>query len=278
MFTQVPDNRHLERNQLSVLLAITLVSATLFRFIELPAITWGVRSIFGSPLNFSINSDLLLTFLFMGLVATGTLSMMESHPLREVKERPLVFSLITPTLGALLASLGLIRAHSWPLWLAGLLLSGVMIGGLIHLSYRAFSTEGTGYTTARTLLNIADYLIGFVVFSLILESQERALITGPVILFVSGLLALELLSASSISFKPVLLFGVIIAIIESEFAWVLGYWPISSWTAATLLTLILYFWTGLGYQYLLERLTLRVVVEFTLLAILMFVLVIWIKP
>ena len=62
----------------------------------------------------------------------------------------------------------------------------------------------------------------------------------------------------------------------------LGYWRISAWTAATLLTLglifCLYLWSGVGYQYLLSRLTRRVVIEFTIVAALMLVLVLWIRP
>jgi hypothetical protein len=278
MSAQAQHDSHLERDRLSILLAVTLVSATLFRFVELPTVHFGLRRILGSPLNFSLGGDWLLTLLMMGLVATGTFSMIQNHPLQDKRERAAFFALITPTLSALLASLLLIRATLWPIWLAGLIFSGLMIGFLVHLSYRAFSTESFGYTSARTLLNIADHLICFVLFSLILGARERALVTGPAILLVSGLLSLEFLSASGAALSAVFLFGSIIALLEAEMAWVLGYWTVSPWTAATLLVLGLYFWTGLGYQYLLNRLTRRVVMEFSILVVVMFVMTIWIRP
>ncbi len=272
------ESQNTERERLSIVLAATLASATLFRFVELPTLVWGVRRIFGSPLQLTFGGDWLLTLLMVGLVATGTFSLIQSHPLRDSQERMLIFSLITPTLGTLLASLLLIRATSWPVWLVTLLIGGVTIGLLIHLNYRAFSPESPGYTTARTVLNIADYLLGFALASVILRAQERALITGPAMLALMGLLACDLLSASGVKWTKVLLFSGIIALLVSELAWVLGYWPVSTWTAATMLTLALYLLNGLSYQYLLGQMTRRVLLEFGIVAMIMFVLVLWIRP
>ncbi|MBN2389546.1 MAG: hypothetical protein JXR84_02400 [Anaerolineae bacterium] len=278
MFISREESQNTERERLSVILAATLASATLFRFVELPTMAWGVRRVLGSPLQLTFGGDWLLTLLMVGLVATGTFSLVQSHPLHESQERLLIFSLITPTLGTLLASLLLIRATSWPVWLVTLLIGGVLIGLLMHLSYRAFSPDSPGYTSARTLLNIADYLLGFALASIILRAQERALITGPAMLALMGLLACDLLSASGVKSKKVLLFSGIIALLVSELAWVLGYWPVSTWTAATMLTLALYLLSGLGYQYLLARMTPRVLLEFGIVAMIMFVLVLWIRP
>lgn len=272
------DTRHTERDRLSIVLAVMLASATLFRFIELPTLAWGLRQILGSPLNLSFGGDWLLAILMMGLAATGTFSLLQNHPLFETRERSLLYCLITPTLGTLLISLLLIRAPTWPVWLVTLLIGGVLIGLLIHLSYRAISPESSGYTSARTMLNIADYLLGFALLSIIMQAQGRALVTGPAILLVCGLLAFDLLSASSVSGNAVTLFGSIIALLEGEIGWVLGYWPISAWTAATMLTLGLYLLNGLSYQYILEKLTRKVLLEFGIVALLMFILVLWIRP
>jgi len=267
-----------ERDKLSVLLAIILSSATLFRFVELPNLSWGVQSVLGSPLGFNFGGEMLVVILIVGLVLTGTLSILQDHPLRDTQERPLFFSLITPTIGSLLVSLLLIRATSWMLWLVALCLGGLVIGVLVHLSYQAFSPAGSFYPTARTLLNIIDYLAGFVLFSMLLREQGRALVTGPAVLLLSGLLALELLSASGAKLSRIFLYVGIIALIEGELAWVIGYWPISPWTAATILSLGLYVWSGIGYQYLLERLTGRIIVEFAAMAVFVLVSVLWIQP
>ncbi len=278
MFTTQQHDVHTERDRLSILLAVTLFSAALFRFVELPTFTWEMRRILGSPLSFSLGGEWLLTLLTMGLVATGTLSVLRDHPLRASQERLVIFSLISPALGAALVSMLLVRSASWPLWSLMLLGGGTLIGVLVHLSYLAFSLEYEGYAGARTLLNIFDYLIGFVLFGFIFTGQERALVTGPFVLLVSGLLALELLSASGAAVGNVVLFSSIIAVLEGEMGWVVGYWPVSPWTAAMILTLGLYVWSGLSYQYLLDRLTPRIVREFVGIAALLLLLVMWIRP
>ncbi len=274
----IQKTQHAERDQLSILLAVTLLSATLFRFVELPTFTWGIPHILGSPLNFALGGDWLLSLLMMGLVATGALTIMQNNPLRGSQERQLIFSLITPTLGALLTALLLIRATSWSAWLVTLLFGGVLIGLLVRLSYAAFSPNNAHYPSARTMLNILDYLIGFLIFSLFLQRQERALVTAPTIFVMTGMLALELLSASGVKWRPILLFSGIIALLESEFVWIFGYWSISSWTTATLLTLGLYILTGVAYQHLLNRLTRQIVIEFALVTLFMFLMVLWIRP
>ena len=278
MFKPTHKTTHVERDQLSILLAVTLLNATLFRFVELPTFTWATQRIFGSPLKFSIGGDWMLVMLMAGLVATGSLSIMQRHPLRQSHKHPLFFSLITPTAGAFMISLLLIHATTWSVWLVTLTLGSVLIGVLIQLRYRAFTPQSHGYPTARTLLNILDYLLGFIIFSLMLQSQSRALITAPTIFILSGLLTLELLSATGAETAELLLYGGIIALLLSEFAWVLGYWPISAWTTATLLTLGLYLLNGIIYQLLLKRLTRHVIIEFGSVALLMFLLALWIRP
>lgn len=267
-----------ERGKLSIVLAVTLSSITLFRFVELPTLSGGALQILGSPLGITFDGGALLTLLVIGLVATGTLSILQDHPYRDSQERPLIFALITPALGALLISLLLIRAATWPVWMVSLILGGIAIGVLVQLSYQALSPQSPGYPVARTLLNIIDYLMGFTLFSLLLSRQGRALITAPGIFLLSSMLASEILSSTGTEPGRMLLYSAAIGLLESELAWVLGYWPISSWTAATMLTLGLYIWSGIGYQHLLDRLTRQIIAEFIVIGLLMFILVLWIRP
>jgi hypothetical protein len=190
----------------------------------------------------------------------------------------LIYSLITPVIGALLVSMLLIRATSWPLWLAALGVGGLALGLLIHLTYRAYSPLSQGYAQARTLLNIANYILGFVLFSLTLGSGYRALIVAPAIMALSGVLTLDLLSTSAAPYGSILRFGAIVALLEGELTWVLGYWPLSPWAGATLLTLGLYLGSGLGYQYLLNRLDRRTLLEFIGFALILFIFVLWVRP
>ena len=267
-----------EQGRLSILLALTLCSVTLFRFVELPTLNWGVLSVLGSPLGITFGGEVLLVTLVVGLVATGTLTVIQTHPRRERSERPLLFSLITPALGGLLFALLLIQAAAWPLWLGALILGGIVIGFLVHLSYRVLVPEDPGYPAARSLLNVIDYLVGFTLFSLILNEQGRALVTGPAVLILAGLLSLDLLSSSGVESRRIMPYAGALALLISELAWVIGYWLTAPWTAATVLTLVLYVGIGLSYQHLLGQLTRKVALEFAGVGLLMFVLVLWIHP
>lgn len=267
-----------ERDRLSVVLAVTLTGVTLLRFVELPTFSWSVREILGSPLSLIITGDWVQVILMMGLVASGTFSLLQVHPDLKARERPLLLYLITPTLGALLCALMVIQANTWTMWLGSLLGSGILIGVLMHLTYRSVSPDSPGFVGARTLLNIMAYLLSFALFSLSLSTRGRALVTGPVVLILSGLWALDLLSAGAMKKRSVLLFSSVIAVQSAELAWVLGYWPITPWMGAVLLTLSLYLGVGICYQYLLGKLTRQVVVEFSVLTLVVFLLVLLIKP
>ncbi len=272
------DGASQERDRLSIVLAVTLTGVTLLRFVELPTFSWSVRQILGSPLGLVVTGDWIQVLLMMGLVASGTFSLLQVHPDLAARERPLLFFLITPTLGALFCALVLIRAASWPLWLGSLLGSGILIGVLVHLTYRSVSPQSSGFAGARTLLNIIAYLLSFALFSLTLQTRGRALVTGPVVLLLSGLWAMDLLSVGAMKRSAVLLFSGVIALQSAELAWVLGYWPISPWMGAILLTLGLYLSVGICYQYLLGKLTRHVVLEFSVLTVVVFLLVLLIKP
>jgi hypothetical protein len=272
------DSHAAERDQLSILLAVALIGATLLRFVELPTFSWSVRRILGSPLGFTLDGNWLLPVLMMSVVGTGTYALVQTLPHRDSQERPILFSLITPLLGALFTSLLLLRASSWPVWLGTLLLTGLLIGLLVHLTYGVFYLDNPSYASFRTLLNLADYLLGFALFGIVLSAQERSLVSSPAILLLSGLLSLDLLSASSTSSSVLLIYGGTIALIEGELTWILSYWPISPWGAATVLILGLYIGSGIAYQHLLDTLNRRMVIEFVTLAVIVFGLILIIKP
>ncbi|MEA3309693.1 MAG: hypothetical protein U9Q70_09310 [Chloroflexota bacterium] len=255
-----------------------LTGATLFHFVDLPTYSWNVRRIFGSPLGFTLGNNWLLSLLLIGLVSSGTYSLMQTHPKNCSPERALLFSLITPTLSALFASLLLLNAPSWPTWLGSLLLTGLLIGGIIQLTYQVFALNTPHYASLRTLLNIADYLLASLLFGILLNAQERALVTGPAVIILSGLLSLDLLSASGVTARKVFLWGGVISLLEGELVWILSYWSISPWTAAMLLTLGLYVGTGISYQHLLGKLQHRMIWEFILIATAMFGLLLIIQP
>ncbi len=272
MVSQAEVNEHaLGRDRLSTLLALTLTSATLFRFVELPTFSWGVRRLLGSPLGFTIGGEWLLSLLMLALVASGTFAMLHEREEAPPVQR-LLIGLITPSLTALASSLVLVQASSWPLWLGYLLGSGLLLGIVLALTARATFPSSSAYAGARGMLNLIDYFLAFGLYAAILMAQERALITAPLIFLLSGLVTLDLLAPTSAAGRTLLLYAAVLAFIESEMAWVLSYWPIPPLVAAAILTAALYLMVGIAYQHLLGRLSRRLVMEFVLFALLFMLL------
>lgn len=268
--------RKLGRDRLSTLLALTLTSAALFRFVELPTFSWGVRRFLGSPLGFTIGGEWLLSLLMMALVATGTFAFLhEGH--RTVERRALLLGLIPPTLTALAASLVLAHATSWPLWMGYLVAGGTALGIVLALTDRAVDPEAESYPSSRAMLNLLDLFLAFGLYVAILIAQERALITAPFIFALSFVVALDLLAPTGAQLAVLLRFAFVIALIESETAWVLSFWPITPMIAAAMLTGILYLLSGIAYQELLGKLTRRVLMEFVLFALLFAILVLYLR-
>lgn len=263
---------------LSVLLAVMLSSVALFRVVELPALNWGVFQVFGSPLGLTIGGQALLMLLVVGLVSTGTLAIVQGHPLASKRVRPLFFFLITPTLGSLVVSVLLSEASSWALWLLAFIASGIVVGGLVYLSYQSVAEEAHGYTFARAFLNIVDYVAGFVLLSVILGQRGRALITAPAVAILSGLWVAELLSVTGAPLRRVVLYSGAAALLEAQLAWMLAYSQLSMWSVAALLSIVLYVWVGISYQHLLGRLSRRVIFEFAGVGMLMALAVLVLAP
>jgi hypothetical protein len=257
----------LDRNRLSVLVAVLLLGSALFRFIELPEHTWKLEPL-GSPLEIHVTGTWLLTALMVGLVCTGTNLILHDHPhVQESPGRPIYVAWILPGIMAGLAAYLLTHVASWPLWIGGLVVAGVSISMVVSAEYTAVSPKSPGYATARLTLNMLAYLLAFALFAIIYHTRSRSLITATLMMFTAALLALDLLSVADVQFGRVVMFAGVVALIVGESTWVLNYWQTSAWAGGLLLLLIFYFSANVAHQYLLERLGASVLVEFAVVAI-----------
>jgi hypothetical protein len=75
-----------------------------------------------------------------------------------------------------------------------------------------------------------------------------------------------LLSVADVPFRRVLLFAGIVGLIVGESTWALNYWQVSAWAGGLFLLLIFYVVANVAHQYLLERLSASVLVEFAVVA------------
>jgi hypothetical protein len=259
--------RPLDRDRLSVLMAVLLLGSLLFRFIELPEAVWRLEPL-GSPLEIRVTGVWLLVTLMVGVVCTGTNLILHGHPhLGKHPGRPIYISWILPGVMAGLSAYLLEQVTSWPVWVGGLLLVGIGISLVIAAEYAVTCPDASGYPVARLALNMLAYLLIFVLFALIYRTRTRSLVTATLLMGVAGLFALDLLSIADVPFMRVLPLAGIVGLIVGEATWAMNYWLIQAWAGGLLLLLIFYVTVNVAHQYLLERLRISILVEFAVVAV-----------
>jgi hypothetical protein len=263
----------LNRDRLSVLMAMILLGSVLFRFIEMPEQVWNLQPL-GSPLEIRLTGTWLLIALMIGLVCTGTNLILHDHPhLEEHAGRPIYVYWILPGAVAALSAYLLAHATMWPLWIGGLFLVGVSISLTVSAEYTAVSPDDPGYPLARLALNVLAYLLAFTFFAIIYHTRSRSLVTATLTLLAAALLALDLLSVAEVQFGRVLLFAGIVGLVVGESTWALNYWQISAWAGGLFLLLVFYIVVNVAHQHLLERLSVSTLVEFAVVAIVVLVII-----
>lgn len=269
-------NTPVDRDRLSVVLAVLVLSAVLFRFIELPeyAFRWHVL---GSPLEIYVTNTLVLVALTVGLACTGTSLVLHDHPLLTPHSGRRIYILwvLPGTLAGLSAYL-LSLAPTLGLWIGGLTVFGISIGLTISAENATVSAEASSYPGARLVLNVLAYLMAFVIFLLIYQTRTRSLVTATLTLVTAGFLAVDLLSVADVPLGRMLPFAGIVGLIIGQSTWALNYWQMSAWTGGLLLLLIFYVLVNVAHQHLLERLRPSMLVEFAAITVAV-LLVVWIS-
>jgi len=257
----------LDRNRLSVLVAVLLLGNVLFRFIELPEHVWRLQPL-GSPLEIRVTGTWLLVALMVGLVCTGTNLILHDHPyLVEHPEYPLYVSWILPGMMAGLSAYLLALIPSWHLWIAGLVLVAVGISLTISAQYTAISPDAPGYPIARLALNVLAYLLTFTLFVIVYQTRARSLVTATAVTLTGMLAALNLLTSADVRLWRIVLLACVTGLVVGESAWAINYWRVSAWAGGLFLLLVFYVVTNLAYQHLLERLRVATLVEFGVVAV-----------
>jgi hypothetical protein len=264
----------LNRDRLSVLVAIILLLSTLFRFIELPASSWRLE-VFGSPLEMQFTSTSLLVVLTIALVVTGTRYVLYAHPaVPDRLPRPLYLSWVLP---GLLSGLAVYVVHLAPtvrIWSGGVLLLGVLVSLAVGAEFIALSPEDERYTRARLALNLLAYLLAFALFYFVYQTRARSLITATAMTGAAFLVALDLLSVADVGEGRVALYAAAVGLIVGETTWALNYWQLNNWAGAFSILLVFYVTSGIAHQHLLERLSRHVIAEFALVTLVALVILI----
>jgi hypothetical protein len=268
----------LDHDRLSVLVAVLLLGSALFRFIELPEHVWRLQPL-GSPLEIHVTGTWLLSTLMIGLVCTGTNLILHDHPhAGQQLGRPVYISWILPGVVAGLSAYLLAHVSIWPIWIAGLLLVGVIISLSISAEYYAFCPDTPGYAGARLALNVLAYLLAFILFTIIYQSRSRSLVTATLTLVTATLLGLDLLSVADVPLRRVLPFAFVVGLVIGESTWALNYWQVSAWAGGLFLLLIFYVTANVAHQHLLERLSVSTLVELATVTVIVLLIILLSAP
>ncbi|HEC34373.1 MAG TPA: hypothetical protein ENI37_06610 [Chloroflexi bacterium] len=263
MVVRVP---RLDRDRLSVLVALILLISVLFRFVQLPEEAWNLN-VLGSPLEIKVTRTWLLVALVVGMVAFGTRYVLAAHPDAPHRlPRPLYLSWVLPSLLAGMAAYIVELAPTEEMWAVGLLLAALIISLAVSAEFGALSTDHPGHTRARLALNVLAYLLAFSLFYVIYRSRSRSVVTASGTTLVAFLVALDLLSVADVTVGRVALYAGTVSLLVGEATWALNYWRLSNWAGGLFLLVVFYLIAGVAHQHLLERLNFWVLLEFALVA------------
>lgn len=255
----------LNRERLSIIIALILLALAAIPILNTPD-TPGQSiggSVLGSALDIQLTIAGLVTLLAAGLACAGIDLLIRVHPrVRSGQAGPTIVFCILPALTVIAAAQWLAHASSDIAWLVQLLVSGIAVWMVVQAEYATIDLDGPSAGRARLVLNVIAYLLAFGLFALIWETRARSLLTATLATLTAFLISIDLMRASRVALRRVLLYSGIVALIIGECAWALNYWRATSASAGLALVLIFYAISGAALQHLFGKLTRRVALEF----------------
>lgn len=260
-------------DRLSVFIGVVVLTPVLIRFISVSPRTISFN-LLGSPVSFQVSDTWVTVGMLTALSCTGVNAVIRTHPRISQPDPPPLFTFwILPGLTGLNAALLLARAPTWPLWWAGLMLTGSAIALVAVAEFATVDPYRLGYARARLILNVVAYVLAFTSFTLIYSTRGRSMLTAPSVSTVGLILAFELLNTTEVPMRQALLYALFAALLLGESAWALNYWRLTAPAGGMILLLVFYIVVGVVQQLLLNRLTRRTLIEFAIVATIAFALV-----
>jgi hypothetical protein len=260
-------------DRLSVFIGVIVLTPVLIRFVNASPRRFDL-DVLGSPISFEMTDTWLTVVMLSALTCMGTNAVIRAHPIILQSRSPRTFTYwILPGLTAFNAALLLERAPTWPLWWAGLLLTGSAIAMVVLAEFATVDPYALGYARARLILNIVAYTLAFTSFALIYDSRGRSVITASAVSAVGFVLAFELLNTTEVPMRRTLLYAFLTGLLLGESAWAINYWQLATLAGGMILLLVFYTIVGVVQQLLLQRLTRRTLAEFAVVVVIAFALI-----
>jgi len=219
----------------------------------------------GLNLSLVVTEDWFFAAVAVTLACGGVYALVRAHPHMQRGEASYTMTFwILPGFLIMGAAFSLNQLPDLASSLVGLAVTGVLLAAVIVAEYHTIDPEDRLSGPARLALNLAVYLVAFLVFTTIYSAKARSLLSASTLVAMSTLLALELLRGTERGVLRSWFFALICGLIMGEMIWVLNYWVVGQLVGGLLLLLAFYMLTGICQQYLARRLSRRVLLEFVI--------------
>ncbi len=263
----------INRGRLSVLVALIILTFSLLPLIQAPAAGSVTTSFLGTPLRLEFTTSTIVLLLVTVLACAGVDVLVREHPLvrRGVVTRTFPYWII-PSVAVIVATQLLDNINSGGVWIAGLLVTAVVLWSVFLAEYATVDPEGPFASRARLLLTAMAYVLAVLLFGLIWNTRERSSISATLTLFVVTALAFDLLYATRANLGRVVFLSIAIGFVLAEGNWAINYWRTNVYIVAIAQLLAFYGLVGLAGQYLIDRVNRRVLIEFAIVMLVAFLL------
>lgn len=252
----------LDRDRLSVLTGALLLTLAMTRLLDVPILPVGTVFL-GSQLGLDLSGTTLMPMIMLGMGITAAESLVRSHPIaRQGKiNRSTMFWIVPGLLVAALAA-WLVSMNDIGLWTAGLLISSILIPLALAAEYAAVDPAPRRRSALQWGQTVLIHLLAVIIFTRIYDVRARSLLSGTAVLLVTTLLAARVFWPLVEDVGSAFIYGVTCGVLLGLMTWVLNYWKLSSLQGGLLLLAMFYVVVGLLQQYLYDRYSRQIILEY----------------
>lgn len=186
---------------------------------------------------------------------------------------------ILPDLLAVTTGLALVFLQGDQLLARGLPVAGALLCGLaVLIQDREISVQDEPTGWPKLILSLLTYVAAFALFTMIYQTKERSLVTATSIAALAALLSMVMLRSAPSLRKRTLLYAAVVGLAAGEVTWALNYWVVLPYVGGAVLLLIFYVLIGLVDGILNEELSRRLILEYSGVGLLGFLLILSTGP
>jgi len=217
------EHRHMpDPNRVSVLVAVVLLAYALAHLIETQHYALNIQ-LLGVALAIPLNLTVAATLMAAGLTAAGMDWLLRGHP--HLEEENSFQHWILPALTALVLGVPLYNLPFGPAWWVSFALGGVLLLLVFLAEYIVLDVSDVRHPLASAGLVALSYALFLILVIVLSFSASRLVLVVLAIFPAAGMVALRALRLRTHEWKFAWAVG--IAIILTQFAAALHYWPVT---------------------------------------------------